>query len=443
MSLTLIALVILVLVLLIALVQAKLKQSQLRQRLRRYEAYKALDDKEGYQRQLESNIHVLESQQESLNTQIINRQQQLRELDAKLYLQSIDSYEPKYDYTSAKSYVLLLDSTHAEQDEMRETNQAFICHKEFILNQNSSEGKKMIKDILSLIELAFENQCKYIIKKVKYNNVESLQKELENTFTRINKLSQTTKCEISRKYLNLKIRELTIKYEIEDREQKEREIQQEIKKQHKQSESIEKAKQKAKDAEEREKRHQQELEEVRREIEQAEGERRKQLEVQIMQLEEQLAKDKTDKEKANQVKWGYIYIISNVGSLGRDVYRIFMTYRQNENETIRNMNPVVPFKFDVHFKIFSEDAFDTLERLHQRFDDKRVNLENPRREFFKVSMNEIEQVVQEIQKQTGILRIEEFEPVPQAYEYRQTLAARKKHQQATTNDTYLEVDEIA
>lgn len=441
MSFTLIALVILVLVLLVALLQAKLKQSQLRQRLRRYEA---LDDKEGYQQQLESNIHLLENQQESLNTEIINRQQQLRELDAKLYLQSIDSYEPKYDYTNASSYVLFFKSTHLEQDQMREKNQAFICHKNLILNESTKEGQKMTNAILELIELAFENQCKYIIKKVKYNNVDSLKKELENTFNKINKLSQKTQCEISREYLNLKIRELTLKYELEEKEQKERVMEQEIKKQDRQRQESEKARQKAKDAEEREERHQQELEEVRQQIEQAEGERRKQLELQIQRLEEQLAEDRREKQNANMFKWGYIYIISNIGSLGRDVYRICKTNRGKENEYIRDMNPVVPFKFDVHFKIFSEDAQDTLDRLHQRFDDKRVNLENQRREFFKVSMNEIEQAVQEIKKKTGFLmRIEEFEPVPQAYEYRQTLAARKKHQQATTNDTYLEVDEIA
>lgn len=107
------------------------------------------------------------------------------------------------------------------------------------------------------------------------------------------------------------------------------------------------------------------------------------------------------------------------------------------------MNPAVPFQFDVHFKIFSEDAFDTLQRLHQRFDEKKVNTVNPKRDFFKVSMDEIEQAVKEIQKATGVLRIDIFEPAPQAYEYRQTLAARKKHQHLTIDNSSLEEDKIA
>jgi hypothetical protein len=438
MSSTFIALTILALVLFVALVQAKLEQSRLKQRLRRYEA---LDDKERYQRQLESNIHLLENKQESLNTQIINRQQQLRELDAKASLQSLDYYEPKYKFTSSDTYTLIWKSTNLEQEQMRKNKGAFISHKQFKLNDSDKAGEKMTQDILALIEYSLENQFKFVMKEVKHNNFDDLKRKLETAFKKINSLSTRTQCEISQEYLNLKVRELNIKYDLEKEEQKAREMQQEIKKQNKQVETIENARQKAKNAEQREIIHQQELEEVRGQIEQAEGEKRKQLELQIQQLEEKLAEDRRDKENANRGKWGYIYIISNIGSFReKDVYRICMTNRQREDEFIRELNPAVPFRFDVHFKIFSEDALDTLERLHQRFDDKRVNLKNPRREFFQVSIDEIEQAVQEIKKKTGFLRIETFEPAPQAYEYHQTLAARKKHQQATTNDTDLEVD---
>lgn len=439
MSSTLIALTILAFVLFVALVQAKLQQSRLKQRLRRYEA---LDDKEGYQQQLESNIHLLENKQESLNTQIINRQQQLRELDAKAYLQSLDYYEPKYKFTSSDTYTLIWKSTNLEQEQMRKNKGAFISHKQFKLNDSEKAGEKMTHDILALIEYSFENQFKFVMKEVKYNNFDDLKRKLEAAFKKINDLSTRTQCEISQEYLNLKVRELNIKYDLEKEEQKAREMQQEIKKQNKQRETSQKATLKVKAAGERETLHQKELEEVRRQIEQSEGEKRKQLELQVQQLEEQLAEDRRDKENANRGNWGYIYIISNIGSFReRDVYRICMTNRQREDEFIRELNPAVPFRFDVHFKIFSANAQDTLDKLHERFNDKRVNLKNSRREFFQVSIDEIEQAVQEIKNlKTGFLRIETFEPAPQAYEYHQTLAARKKHQQATTNCTDLEVD---
>ena len=102
MSLTLLGLVVLVAGLIAALVQALISESRLRRSLRRYDT---LADKEGYQQQLESNIHLLENQQESLNTQIINLQQHFSELDAKVYLQSIDCYEPKYEFISSEDYI--------------------------------------------------------------------------------------------------------------------------------------------------------------------------------------------------------------------------------------------------------------------------------------------------------------------------------------------------
>ncbi|WP_256423080.1 GIY-YIG nuclease family protein [Tolypothrix sp. PCC 7910] len=145
--------------------------------------------------------------------------------------------------------------------------------------------------------------------------------------------------------------------------------------------------------------------------------------------------------ESRRLKSGYVYVVSNIGSLGRDVYRICMTSRGDEY--IKEMNPNVPFQFDIHFKIYSEDASDTLQQLHQLFDDKRVNIVNSRRDFFKVSMDEIEQAVKAIKKKTGLLRIDEFEQAPQAYEYRQTLAIRKKNQQASASNTFSEVDEIA
>ncbi|MDF5706427.1 MAG: DUF4041 domain-containing protein [Nostoc sp. S4] len=427
-----------------ALTQALVAESRLAKKLHKYDT---LIDKERYEQQLESNIHLLEEQQNFLNTEIGNLQQQFNEIDAKFYLQSIDSYEPKYDFISSTDYILRLKNIKSQQERMRENNQAYICDTKWSLGESKREGKKMINDLLKLIEFAFETQCKEAIKDVRYNNIDSLKKKINNSFDKINKFLRKIDCKISTEYLQFKLIELDIQYELEDKKQQEREREQEFKKQIKEREAIEKARHKAEEAEQRERLHQQDLDRVKQEIEQAKGEKLKQLELQIQELERQIAKDKIDKENAlsesRKLKSGYIYIISNIGSLGRDVYRICITSRNKEDEYIRDMNPAVPYQFDVHFKIFSEDAWDTLQRLHQRFENKKINLVNSRRDFFKVSMDEIEQVVKEIQKKTGVLRVDVFEPAPQAYEYRQTLAARKKHQQINPDDSYLNEDVIA
>jgi DNA repair exonuclease SbcCD ATPase subunit len=454
MSLTLLGLVVLVAGLIAALAQALIEESRLRKKLRKYDT---LINKEEFEQQLDSNIHLKEGeltelgrQEKSLNMQIINLQQKVRALDAKAYLQSIDSYEPKYDFISSEDYILRLSDIISQQERMRGENKAYICDTQWSLGESKREGKKMISDLLKLVEFAFEYQCKYAMKEVKSSNVDSFKKNINKTFDTYNKLLTKISCKISAEYLQLKLRELDLQYELEEKKQQQSDQDQEIKKQNKEHKALDKARQKAEEAQERENIHQQELEQLQQQIEkieQSEGEKRKQLQFKIQQLEQQLVQDRSDKEKAisesTRVKWGYIYIISNIGSLGRDVYRICMTNRQKEDEYIREMNPAVPFRFDVHFKIFSEDAFDTLEKLHQRFDEKRVNVANSRREFFKVSMDEIEQAVQELVKKTGVLTIQEFERAPQAYEYRQTLAARKKHQHLTSDDSYLEEDGIA
>lgn len=387
---------------------------------------------------LSYDISDLERQQKSLNTQIRNLRQELRELDAKAYLQSIDSYEPKYDFISSGDYILRLENIKLDQKRMKDNNQAFICETSWSLGEGKKgerEGKKMINDILDLVKFSFESQCNYASKEVKYNNVDSLKKKLTTTFNTINKLLKKIDCKISQKYLELKLIELDLKYELKEKEQEERDREQEIKKQNREREAIEKARQKA-EVEEIERLHQ--LRQEREKVEPAEVEKLERIDVQIQQSEQKLTQVRN-----HRGKWGYIYIISNIGSLGENVYRICMTNRQKEDEYIRDMTPIVPFRFDVHFKIFAEDVFDTLEKLHKRFDDKRVNQVNLRREFFKVSIYEIEQAVKEIKK-TDFVRIDQPELSPQAYEYRLTLAldARKKNQHLTPDDSYLAENEI-
>ncbi|TAF06519.1 MAG: DUF4041 domain-containing protein [Nostocales cyanobacterium] len=430
MSLLNLGLVVLVAGLSAALVQSLIAESRLRKKLYKYDA---LDDKEAYQRQLESNIHLLENQQESLNREIGNLQQQFNAINAKLYLQSIDAYEAKDEFISSDDYILRLKDIKLQQENMRKNKQAYICNTQLDLDNSTRKGNRMINDLLKLVELAFEERCKYALKEVRYNNVDSLKRKVNNAFEKYNKCLKILQAKISYEYLQLKFIELDLQYELEDKKQQEQERDKEDRKQNKEREAIDKARKRGEEAEQREKLHQQELDKIRQEVLQAKEEEKKQLETRIQDLERLVAEDISDKENAlfesSKLKSGYIYIISNIGSLGQNIYRICMTFRSQEDIYIREMNPAVPFQFDVHFKIFSEDALDTLQNLHQRFDDKRVNKVNSRRDFFQVSIDEIEAAIKEIKRKNSVfLRIDEFEKSPKASEYWQTQAARKKQQ---------------
>jgi hypothetical protein len=431
------------------------ERNSLRQALSKYES---LNSREETEQQLDLNIQLkqnelqeLDVQQETLRTSIKNLQAKLREDQAKEYLISIDDYEPKYDFVESNHYLQRLEQIQKEQKKMRDNKQAFICPNKVSMVGEGQEGEKqrndLRDDILEMMKFAFEKQCKYALKKIRYGNVDQLKKEINNSFDEINRYFIKIKCSVSEEYLNLKLRELDLKYELEEKKQEEKEREQELNRQNREIEKNEKSDRKVKEAEAREKLHQQELDKLRQEMEQttqAEVEKRKQLEFQIQDFEEKIAQDRMDKETAKKGNSGHIYIISNIGSFREpDVYRICMTNRKNPDEYIRELNPAVPFRFDVHYKIHSENVFDTLENLHNRFHDKRLNKVNSRRDFFKVPLYEIDEAVKEIYRETGILRIEEIKQVPQAYEYRQTVAARKKNQHLAPGDSYLGEDEIA
>ncbi|MEB3215895.1 MAG: DUF4041 domain-containing protein [Nostocales cyanobacterium 94392] len=444
MSLAIIGLLVLAAGLTAALIQALIAESKAKRQLRKYDSIVNIEE---YQQQLQTDTYRLEGQKGFLNNEIRKLQQQFNEFDAKVYLQSIDYYEPKYEFISSEDYLVRLKEIKQQQNTMQKNNQAYICDAQWTVGDSKRKGDKMINDILKLVEISFEERCKYAGKEVKYNNIDSLKSKITKSFEKYNKYLKSLQCRIAEEYLQLKLIELDLVYEQEYKKQQEQERDREVSKQNKERAAIDKATQRAEEAEERERLHQEELDKIRQEIAKAKDEEQKQLEMKIQELERLVQEDRNDKENAlsesRRLKSGYIYIISNIGSLGNNIYRICKTSRNQEDIYIKEMNPAAPFQFDVHCKIFSEDALDTLQRLHERFDDKRVNIVNSRKEFFKVSIDEIEQAVKQIKKETGILRIDVFEKVPQASEYRLTLAVRKKQQQANINNQFVEVNESA
>jgi len=122
---------------------------------------------------------------------------------------------------------------------------------------------------------------------------------------------------------------------------------------------------------------------------------------------------------AEQTKSGHVYVISNIGSLGKDVYKIGLTRRLDPEERVSELGDAsVPFEFDVHAMIYSENAPDLEYRFHKHFQQRQVNLVNPRKEFFAVSIEEIEACA----KVHGCST--EFTRVAEAKQYRETLALK-------------------
>lgn len=146
-------------------------------------------------------------------------------------------------------------------------------------------------------------------------------------------------------------------------------------------------------------------------------EKTKQLLEKIKELESQLGSLAAKKEEIVNLqngKAGYVYVISNLGSFGDDVFKVGMTRRLDPQERVDELGDAsVPFKFDVHSFIFSEDAVQLESDLHAALEPNRLNKVNPRKEFFKISLDELEALV------------EKYDPTA---EFNRTMVAEQYHQ---------------
>lgn len=146
---------------------------------------------------------------------------------------------------------------------------------------------------------------------------------------------------------------------------------------------------------------------------------------QIEMLERDLATARAKVERARamaeRTRSGYVYIISNIGSFGEGVVKIGLTRRLDPLDRVRELGDAsVPFIFDVHAMIYSDDA-PALERaLHAEFESTRINSQNFRKEFFRASLEDVEAAVQRLAPQASFFKDIE------AQEYRETLSRRNQ-----------------
>ncbi|MGL5061643.1 MAG: DUF4041 domain-containing protein [Microcoleus sp.] len=420
-----------------ALTYTQLKLTKNKKLLRKYDS---LFSKEDFEKQLDANINLkqreldeLAADKEKLNSQIRKLQQKLSEVEESEAVQSFGFYKSKYNFGSSEEYKRRLEEIRRQQSKMLKDKTAAICHVPWEVEGSKKKGKKMTDDFLTLILRAFNGECDAAMLQVKYNNAIKLETRINKAFDTLNKLSETNRCAIMPSYRALKLEELYFTHEFLEKKQEEAEEQRRIREQMREEErerrEIEKAR---KEAEQQVKLREQALEKARREIEQATGKQREQLELKIQQinqqLEEALANQKNAISRAQMTKSGYVYIISNIGSFGDNVYKIGMTRRIEPEDRIKELSGAsVPFPFDIHAMIFSENVPETENLLHQYFRDKSINKVNERKEFFRVTLDEIAVAVEKIAAETQTVKKSEikFTKVAEAEQYRKTIAIER------------------
>ena len=178
-----------------------------------------------------------------------------------------------------------------------------------------------------------------------------------------------------------------------------------------------------------------EIEKLKEQLTQAKENELEQLNARILELQSQLADVIVKKEEISNLangKAGNVYVISNLGSFGENVFKIGMTRRLNPQDRVNELGDAsVPFKFDVHSFIFSDDAVGLEKKLHTILNNKRVNKVNMRKEFFYTTIDELEQLVTDIEPTA------EFNKTMLAEEFRQSLSSDENY----SNDYFLSDEE--
>lgn len=345
-------------------------------------------------------------------------------------LLDVGFYEFKYDFITSLQYKGKLKECQDKQKELVKNKQA--VHQKYSYafdlietyeDYKSSVYNKISTAVHKQMIRCFNTECKEVISKVNIKNLEASKQKIERSFSTINKINEPFYCSINENYKDLKIDELIINYEYALKKEEEKELLKAQKEKEREEKALEreiKAKKKVIDKDIQH--YQNVIEELKRRLSISESsEEEAKIKEQLLETEEQQKEKEKEKEnldyrEANATA-GYVYIISNIGAFGKDVVKIGVTRRLDPMERINELGSAsVPFKFDVHALIFSDDAYKLENELHQFFSEYRVNKVNLRKEFFRINIEQIENKLKEYETLTI-----DFNREPEALEYYQTL----------------------
>lgn len=358
---------------------------------------------------------------------VLQKKNLLIQMDEEILMQEFGLYQPKYDFVNSDAYKERLDNIRQNQKAMIKNNVAVSGNMGWTVNGSPAQGRKMVKDMQKLLLRAFNSECDDVIEHVKYNNFEASQKRIRSSCESISKLGQIMSIAVSPYYLSSKMEELQLAFEYRQKKQQEKEEQKELRAKMREEARLQKEIEEERRKVEKEQTHylnalaklNQQIEAASEEEKAALQEKRQELESHIASLEE--AMKQIDYREANQ-RAGYVYIISNIGSFGENVYKIGMTRRLDPMERVDELGDAsVPFDFDVHAMIFSDDAPKLEAALHRAFENRKLNMINTRREFFNVTLDEIKEVVRQNYDKTA-----EFVEIPNAEQFRISLKMRQQ-----------------
>ena len=375
------------------------------------QALKGQDDalKQSIQEQ-QSLLDSAKSTLDELNSSIDKGELDLEELMGDIDLYSrLDEYTahghfemPQYLYETSTRFAEEIKDVRQQQKDMIKDKTAITFPESTVISNDKSFNNKILNGQVKLMLTAFNIECDLLIGKVSPSSFGRTLERIEKLANTLEKSAATLECGFDIDYIELKFEECKLQYQYTLKKQEEVAEQKLIKEQIREEQRAIKEFEKAiADAEKEEKMYRNLLDKAQRELAKATDQDRTEMEQRIAILEQQLAeaeaKEERAKSMAEQTRKGHVYVISNIGSFGEDVYKIGLTRRLEPMDRVKELGDAsVPFPFDVHAMIYTDDAPALETALHREFNSKRVNAVNLRKEFFNVDLASIQEAVEKI-----------------------------------------------
>jgi hypothetical protein len=360
---------------------------------------------------------------DQLRSEYARLKEQIVETSSIALLQEIGIYQYRHRLQDAAAYKERLDDLLARiRDVAKRDGAAVQSGVGWAINGSAAEGAKMVKELGKLMLRSYNNEADNVVQTMRPYAVDAAVKRLDKSRDTVSKLGSSLKINITEAYHALRVEELHLTADFLQRQEEE------------------KAERRERLREEREKRADEEQArlEIEREQERSEKERAhyqnllvaaranadraaiEKAEAKIQEID--IAAENLEKRAAN-TRAGWVYVISNIGAFGESVVKIGLTRRLDPTERVQELGGAsVPFGFDVHGFLFSDDAVGLESDLHDAFAHCRVNAVNARREFFYATPVEVRQVLVRLDRAKHISF--NYTEVPEALEYRQSVVSR-------------------
>lgn len=366
---------------------------------------------------LQAEVAAHQHQLAAVRSELAALRQDVVETRETAILQEVAIYDYRHPLDDAAAYKARLATLKDEIKAATKRDHAVVGATSWTVNGSEAQGRKMVKDFSKLLLRAYNNEVDNLVRTMKPYKLETSIVRLGKTRETIARLGKTMTISVTDYYHHLRVQELELTADylamVAEEKERAREERERLREERKAMQEFKREEERL--AKERSHRHA-----VLARLESS-GAGEGEIATARAALEQVEAALAGVLEREANIRAGYVYVISNVGSFGPDIVKIGMTRRLEPMDRVNELGDAsVPFKFDVHALVFSEDAVGLEADLHEALADVRVNLVNRRREYFYTTPSRVQELL--LERRGSLL---EYVEDPEALEWHQSSNIRR------------------